>query len=45
MKVWAVTEENGYRCIVVGIYKDKEKAMDKMKECLAHRSINECEVE
>lgn len=45
MKVWAVTEENGYRCYIVGIYMDKEKAMKKAKECLADRDIKEYDVE
>lgn len=45
MRVWIVTEENGFRCIVIGVYDNKEKATKKMEECLANRSVKEYEVE
>lgn len=45
MKVYVVTEDNGYRSTVVGVYKDRVSATEKKMERFADRDIYEFEVE
>ena len=45
MKVYIVTEDNEFRCKIVGAYSDRSKALEKKMENFTDRDIHECEVE
>ena len=45
MKVYVVKEENGYKCSIIGVYSEREKAVEKKMENFTDRDIHECKVE
>lgn len=45
MKVWVVLEYNGITENIVGVFAQKEKAIEIQKESLAWRLVKECNVE
>lgn len=45
MKVYVVIEDGEFKCDVVGVYMDKNKALENKMKNLVNRDIVECDME